>query len=421
MQPTFTLKYTVIATILLSGTFSIPAYSAITMEEVESIALKSDPEVLRLAAQSRSLSEKSIADGQWKDPRIKLGIIAIPTDSFDLNQENMTQQQIGIQQMIPRGKSLALLQKKTRSKALEKDRKADLVKQTIRRDVRLAYLDVGYQKQAYEIVQKSEVFFGQLEEIAQFRYASGKEKQQRILEASLTHSRMEDRLLKITDLENKARAKLSKWIDNKEAFGEITSAFPRFAPLPNQDVMLRGLSNHPMIHLAEAKIKTSILGVELAKQKYKPAWMVDATYGRRLANSLGKSRADLFSIMVSLDLPLFTKNRQDRVQDSQRFGVEAAQHERDNQLRMLEYQLELHSIKLQLTQERIILFSSKLMPDALNYTQTTMTGYQSGVTDLTAVVRAHLAELKVRLDLLKLQHTKLSSNVRLLYLMGEQE
>jgi outer membrane protein TolC len=421
MQLNLSLKYTRVVLFLLSGACSMPAYAALSLDRAVDIALENDPVVAKLAAESRSLHQKSIANGQWKDPRLKLGLIGVPTDSFDLNQENMTQQQIGIQQAIPRGNSLSLKQKQTLSKALAKDQKADMERQTIRREVRLAYLDIVYQKQAYEIVQKSEVFFKQLEEIAQFRYASGKEKKQRILEASLTHSRMEDRLLKITDREKKGRAKLSKWIGNKTAFAEVAPIFPDFADLPNQDAMFNTLAKHPMIRLAETKIKTSTLGVQLAKEKFKPSLMADVTYGHRLDNNLGKSRADLLSIMVSIDLPIFTSNRQDRAHKAQRIGVEAAQYERDDRLRLLEYQLELNSLKLKWTKDRIQLFSSKLMPEALNYTQTTLTGYQSGVTDLTAVVRAHLAELTVRLDRLKLQHTKLSSQAKVLYLIGEQE
>ncbi|MBF0383669.1 MAG: TolC family protein [Magnetococcales bacterium] len=421
MQPNLKLKYAAIVVVLLSGPFCVPANAALSLDKAEAIALKQDPVVSRLAAESRSLSEQSIADGQWKDPRLKLGLIAIPTDSFDLNQENMTQQQIGFQQIIPRGDSLALKQSQTRSKAEQKNRKMDLERQTIRRDVRLAYLDVVYQKQAYGIVKKSKLFFEQLEEIAQFRYSSGKEKKQLILEASLTHSRMEDRLLKITDMEKKARAKLSKWVGNGAAFEEILPVFPEFDDLPDQEVMHNRLSSHPAIRVAEAKINTRSIGVQLAKEQYKPAWMADATYGRRQDSSMGRSRADLLSVMVSIDLPLFTKNRQDRVHNAQRIEVEAAQYERDDKLRMLESQLEINRLNLEWTLSRIKLFSFKLMPEALNYTQTTLTGYQSGVTDLTAVVRAHLAELTVRLDRLKLQHTERASHAKLLYLIGEQE
>lgn len=420
MQPNQQLKIAVLVIALTAGTFSMPVYAALSVEKVEALALTQDPVVSKLMAESQSLLEKSISDGQWKDPRLKLGLIAVPLDSFDLNQENMTQQQIGIQQAIPRGSSLELKQNQTRSKAEQKDRKIDLERLTIRRDARLAFLDVIYQKQAYTIVAKSKIFFKQLEEIAQFRYASGKEKKQLILEASLMHSRMEDRLLKITDKETKARAKLSKWVGIELASAEINPDFPKFVDLPTREVMLNKLSSHPMIHLAEAKIKTGNLGVQLAKEQYKPAWMVDATYGRRLDNSLGKTRADLASVIVSLDLPFFSTDRQDRVHTARKIDVKAAQYELDDRIRMLKTQLEMNHANLKWTQERIKLFSLKLMPEALNYTQTTLTGYQSGVTDLTAVVRAHLTELTVRLDRLQLQHTERTTQAKLLYLIGEK-
>ena len=50
----------------------------------------------------------------------------------------------------------------------------------------------------------------------------------------------------------------------------------------------------------------------MAKQKYKPEWGVNASYGYRDDDPMGNSRADLFSVGVTFDLPLFTDNRQDK-------------------------------------------------------------------------------------------------------------
>ncbi|MBF0357049.1 MAG: TolC family protein [Magnetococcales bacterium] len=421
MPPRPCLKYFAVVTLLLSGLLSLPALASLSLEEAETLATKNDPLLLQLEAESRLLMEQSVADNQWPDPRLKMALIGMPTDSYDLDQENMTQQQVGFQQMIPRGDSLEIKQNKTRSKAEIKDRKVDLERLAILRDVRLAYIDIVFQKLAHETVLKSKKFLSQFVEIAQFRYSSGKEKKQRILEASLAHSRMDDRLLKITDKEKIARAKLAKWIGRKSAFGEIPAVFPEFDDLPNQEAILNNLQNHPAILLADSKIKTSQFGVKLAEEKYKPAWMTDLTYGYRRDNKMGVERSNLLSVMVSLDIPLFTKNRQDRIYKSRTIGVEAAQHERDDKLRMLQSELEMSTVNLDLVKKRLKLFTFKLIPEAVTYTQTTLAGYQSGVTDINGVIRAHLTELKVRLDKLKLQHAELSTQTKLLFLIGEKK
>ena len=53
-------------------------------------------------------------------------------------------------------------------------------------------------------------------------------------------------------------------------------------------------------------------GVDLAKQRYKPGWMLDLSYGLRSGSMDGESRPDMLSAMVTVDLPLFRANRQDR-------------------------------------------------------------------------------------------------------------
>jgi len=72
------------------------------------------------------------------------------------------------------------------------------------------------------------------------------------------------------------------------------------------------LSNHPAILAIDIKRKASEKGIELAKQQYEPEWGVNASYAYRDNMPSGDSRADLFSVGVTFDLPLFTENRQDK-------------------------------------------------------------------------------------------------------------
>jgi hypothetical protein len=42
------------------------------------------------------------------DPKVSLGIMNLPTDTWDLDQEGMTQLKVGVSQMFPRGDSLEI-------------------------------------------------------------------------------------------------------------------------------------------------------------------------------------------------------------------------------------------------------------------------------------------------------------------------
>ena len=95
-----------IAVFLLLVTSTVLFANELTLAESEQIALDSDFITTQFNTRSASLNERAIADGQLPDPKIKLGIMNMPVDSFDRGQEPMTQLQVGIQQLFPRGRTL---------------------------------------------------------------------------------------------------------------------------------------------------------------------------------------------------------------------------------------------------------------------------------------------------------------------------
>ena len=416
------LLYRIAISVLVFGFLTNFSFADLTLVEAEKLVMGKDPVVAKLLAESKALSQNAIADGELKDPRLKLGITAIPLDSFDLKQEGMTQQQIGIQQMFPRGDSLRLKKEQTYSSGQEKRLQADLENMKTLRDLRIAFLEVIYRRMAYRTVLKSKQFFKQLVEISEFRFASGKTQRQRVLEAAVALSRMDDRLLRIKHKEDLARARLSRWIPRAIAFGGFPATFPKLSPLPERSKMTHRLLRHPSIQLANTQIQTRKLGLLQAKEQYKPGWMLDATYGRRGGkNPNGRSRSDFLSFMVSADLPLFSKNRQDRVQNARQTQVQAAEFGRDDQLRNLETALETNYADFSRFGERKRIFKSKLLPESKQYTETSMISYQSRVADLTDVIRGHLSELTTRLDLLEVQFKRLVAHTKLLFVIGDRE
>ena len=405
---------------LFMGWFNPSAFAALTLTEAETYALQNDPRVAQQRAEAQAMMAQSFALGSWKDPQLSLSLASVPLDSFDMEQEAMTQQKIGLKQGVPRGDTLRLKQEQTQSNAQGKNLLALLEEQKIRLDVRRHYLDVVYQRLAYQTVKKSQKFFHQLKGIAKFRYASGKSSQQAVIEASLAHEKMRDRLLKLQTMEDVARARLSKWIGKERAFGTVVDKFPKLSPIPNYSDMLRRLTDHPSVQKADTAIHSQSLAVLSAEEQYKPGWMVDINYGLRQGkNPNGTPRSDFISLMVGMELPLFPKNRQDRVRESSQMKWQAVQLGRDDQLRQLSADLEAQYALYTHLGERLALYRSQLIPRSHQFTKTTMTSYQSQVADLTDVVRAQLAELTTRLEQLEVRYNRLLAQVQIRFIIGE--
>ena len=81
---------------------------ALNLQQAEHLAVQADPAIEKFKATSLSYENASIADDTLPDPKLRLGAVNVPVDTFDLEQEQMTQLKIGVQQNFPRGNSLAL-------------------------------------------------------------------------------------------------------------------------------------------------------------------------------------------------------------------------------------------------------------------------------------------------------------------------
>jgi outer membrane protein TolC len=405
----------VLAGIALSSNI---AASALKLEVVEELALASDPGVRSVQARQLALEEMSVAAEQLPDPLLKMGLVSLPTDTFNLGQEAMTQVQFGIVQKFPRGHSRSLRSEQIglRSQGLnEMARDQEL---RILLAVREQFLEVAKQKHLAVINAEAIGAFSDVADITQDYYATGRVDQQDVLQAAVELAKVEDRATRIAQDEEQARARLAMWI-GEAAYRDLENAWPRFNSHSSADVIKDSLPGHPRIQALQKNVAATETGVELARQKYKPEFALDLTYGGRAGtNPDGSSRADLLTLMVVMDVPLFHKNRQDRVVAAQAAESSAALFSRDDILRRMESEADFHIATQQKQLERIHLFENTLLPAAAFSSEASFGAYQSSIEDLTTLLRTRITEFDLQLEYARLQAEVLKTQARLLYLEG---
>lgn len=79
---------------------AVQATQGLTLQQAETIAIQRDVVSKSYDQKAMAFNEQSKASNTWSDPRIKFGAQAVPVDSFDLEQEPMTQIVLGYQQML---------------------------------------------------------------------------------------------------------------------------------------------------------------------------------------------------------------------------------------------------------------------------------------------------------------------------------
>ncbi len=394
---------------------------AFSLQQAEQLALEADPLINSYKASSRSFDAESTASGTLPDPKLSLGMFNVPLDSFSTTEDPSTQLRVGIQQEFPRGDTTDLKQQKSKLMAQAAMAQANDEQLKLLMNVRDAYLNLYFEIQAGSIVNETRELFSKLVKITEDQYAAGRVNQQDVIRADLELSRLEDRATKIQGNEDEYRAYLAQWVGDI-AWQDIDNNLP---VLPDVSVNIdinELLTQHPSVLAETARVAASRKMIEVTRQDYKPGIGAFVEYRKRFGeNPDGSDRSDMMAAMVTVDIPLFTENRQDKNVAAQEESTNAARYSRDDTLRVLKRKLEKDRAIYRRLGERESIYKNKLVSSAANNAEASLNAYQSGVTEFTTLMRAGITELDVRLENLRIKVDRLRTQARLLYITGDAE
>ena len=406
----------VITFVTLLYSFPVYAEQTLTIERAVQIALERDALINVYQSRRDAYREQSIAEDTLPDPKIKLGMMNLPTDTFKQNQEPMTQVQLGIQQMLPRGNSLEIKSQRAISMSVVENARTENQRRKVTREVRETWLELYYWLNAEAVVNKNRKLFTELVSVTKQQYAAGRQKQQDVIRSELELGMLDDRELKIQTRIEITRAKLAKYIGDNFISTDLDNVLPEFNIRQYDDSWIE---KHPMMNMEQAMVKTKQKNVELAKQSYKPSWMLDLTYGQRENAANGTKRADFVSAMVVFDLPLFTGDRQDKNVAASKYRLNSALNSREERKRELNRMWQSKLSKEKRLSQRIIKYKTLLVPKANENTNAALYSYQSGRGEFTSLVRAQIIELETQLRALRLNVDHKKEQAQLLYFVGE--
>lgn len=411
----------------------LPAVQAapLTLEDAVNRALASDTWIK--TSQFNESSQRSMGDaaGRLPDPRFNLGLANMPSDTLDFNQEPMTQLVFGVSQMIPRGDTLELNSSKFEQQAdmqplLREERKA-----RVRMEVSQLWLDAWQAQRSIDLIDGNRALFEQLVDVTTSSYVSalGRTRQQDLIRAQLELTQLDNRLSRLQQQRDMASAKLSEWLINIEADdAEIPASsaieFPTATPqVTSGESALEQVNNarrftgHPSIQLFDRQIELSRTDVDLAEQKYKPQWGLSASYGYRGDDAMGSDRADLMSVGVSVEMPLFSTRKQDSEVDAASSRVEAVRTERLLKLRRLVSAYDNAKAAYLNASDRIELYQQQLLPQSHEAAEAALNAYTSDDGDFAEVVRARISELDNHLALIELSAQQQKQLAQINYLL----
>lgn len=406
--------------ICLSPAMPAAAQQAIplTLYAAEDIALDQEPGQAAMLARAEAFDEESVAAGQLPDPVMRIGVANYPIESGGFTTEGMTQAQLGVRQAFPRSETRQASRRRFDSLAMEMRASADGRSRDVLTAVRQAWLDVYYWQQAHAIVTESRPFFNDLVAVTRSLYAVGRRDQQDLLRAELELSRIDDRLIEIERQQAEAAAMLSQWI-GRDADRPAAGKLPDWSSVPPRETLRAALAEHPSVLAADARVDASQAKVDVADSQFKPGWALDLGYGHRNGYLPGgEPRSDFVSLSVSVDLPLFRKNRQDRRLGAALSERRAATESRRELLRRLGSRLDREYARWQDYSRRLALYRERILGLASDHAEAALVAYQSDATDFADVMRGYINDLNTRLDYIQLKTEQAKSYAVLANLGG---
>lgn len=389
---------------------------SLTLAEAEDLALANEPGHAALAARAEAAKEQAVAAGQLPDPVLRLGLSNYPIEDGGFTTEGMTQAQMGIRQAFPRARAEGAAGMEARSKAF--DYQAAARHRDVLADVRRAWLQVYYAEQAWALVNESRPFFADLVTITTSLYAVGRKSQHDVLRAELELSRLDDRLIETERTRSEARAELSRWL-GQDAYRPLAMKLPNWDSLPAEGDMQSGLLQHPAILAAESGVAAGQSAVRVAEERKKPGWALDLGYGHRggyLPD--GEPRSDFVSLSVSVDLPFFSKNRQDR-KLAAALSERRAAIDTQNELSLrLGSELQTRYVRWVDLTRRLNLYEASILGQSEGQAQAALLAYQSDAGDFSDVMRSHIDKLNTRIQHIRLQVDRASTYAALASLGG---
>ena len=399
--------------VLLAAMPPVLASPELTLAEAERLALEHAPWLQHHQKNAAAAAERVVYDSRLPDPQLTLGLLNVPTDSYRLDSEDMTMTMVGIRQSFPPGDVLKLKGQRAEKELTREQARVDIEQRNMLRQVRQTWVELYYQHQSLNTLQEQRRLARKQLESAEARYRAAQAIQQSVLQAQQALARLNEREPMLRAQIARLQAQLARWL-GEAAYQPLSSDFPWLPAVSNAFDHTR----HPEWLAAQYGLEQARIEVDMARQEYKPGWMLDLSYSYRRPMPNGTERPDMISAMVTLDMPIFREKRQDRRLAEKQAMESGARYEIEDKRRELEVMYRSMRAEFDGLSEREKIFARELLPATRRESQVTVAGF---ARDQSEYREALMKTLDTELEYARLRVDRAKTQAELLYLTGESQ
>ena len=365
--------------------------------------LVQNKEIQSLEARVQSLEEEVSFAGSLEDLRLGFGVLNLPTDSWEFDEEPMTQKTVFLAQKFPWFGKLSLRSQRQALMASEQQALLEAKRLELARKIAIAYYELGFVATNHGINERLTDMVTQLLKVAETRYASGEGLQQDVLQAQVELSKLIDEKIVLEKRRRTLRDQINELL-NREQFMSVKPLmdlkYPEVEldPQDLKDLKEWSLTHNPWLRLRQAKVAQSEVEIKIAKKEYWPDMDFKVAYGQRDEDFTGRDLPDFFSATVTLNLPVWAKSRQNKKLAASKKSHDAAIKSYHSLAKSLPYQVNVLATEIKDTQKNYRLYVDALLVQSEQWARSSLAAYEVGKVEFNTMVNAQILLLRAELQ-----------------------
>jgi len=367
------------------------------------IALEANSRLLTLNAEAEAMAFAPSQVGALPDPMLSFNAMNLPTDTFDLDQEPMTQLQLMLSQKFPFPGKRQLRREVAETMVGVAQKQTDEYRDVLTGKVREAWWRLFSVDRSLQIVDSNKRLLRDFVEIAKTKYAVGKGLQQDVLLAELELSRLTNRELQLAGNRRRIQATLNGLLNRVPEHPITLPEEPPSETLPMLESVTSltqfAVERRDLIQAIELKLEAADKTVELAEKDRWPDFQVGVGYAdRQGSDPIRGSRSDFLSLMFSINLPLYSGQKQDKALQQRIHEREYERYRLSDTVRIIETEIGVQAAEYSAAREQALHLKNEIIPQAEQTVSAMLAGYEVNKVDFLNVVNGQIMLYNASID-----------------------
>ncbi len=378
-----------------------PAWSAtasITFDDAVRLAAERAPMLQARQSQIAASREEAVRAAALPHPRLTLGVANLPVtgaDAFDASADFMTMKQIGVMQDFPARAKRRARQAVADRTVEQAQALSEAERLAVRQTVAQAWIALWAAQREVAALQALREPANVAVRSAKARLAGGTGSAVDAMAAQNAVLELENRIDAAEASLEAARAGLARWLGETPADLRVEGAPPDLMVLPIPPAtVLASIDRQAPLLPWRSREAVAEAQVEAAIAEKRPDWSVGVTYGQRDRAPDGMPRSDMLMVEFTIDLPLFTRNRQDRGVAARRAELDAVAAEREDARRAQAERVRMTLAEWEGLRRQVVRQETESLPLADDRAKTALAAYAAG-GDLQPWLEARRDEIEL--------------------------